>query len=129
VYRVYHAESDGMLTLHSHPSSRLHRTVTRISSFAITPRSTYRNGPLTASATLSAHTSSGWHPLANAQVGLSFRPKGDRTWYLIDKGRTSSSGRMTLQGKAYKTGSWAVFYKPDHTHFYSESGISQVVAN
>ncbi|MDX2812045.1 hypothetical protein PV410_05655 [Streptomyces sp. PA03-5A] len=126
-YRLYHAESDGMLAVAS-AKKRLHRTVTRIVSFDMTPNSPRVGGALKARGTLQYQSGGKWKAYKGGKVVIVFRPKGESTWYWTVKGRTDSSGRFSLNTKAYGDGTWGAYLEADSTHFYSESKTEYVNA-
>lgn len=124
-YRVYHAESNQMLSVVS-TKHRLHRILTRIAQFGVSPTSTYRDAPLTASGRVTQRVNGSWKALGRAHVVLVFRPKGDRNWYWVVKGYTTSTGHFKLKGKAFGTGWWGVYYDADAKHYYSQSKAVEV---
>lgn len=126
-YRAYHSESDGMLAVAS-ATKRLHRTVTRIVSFDMTPNSPHMGGALRAKGTLQYLSGGKWKPYKGGRIVIVFKPKGESSWYWTVKGKTDAAGHFSLGTKAYADATWASYLEPDSTHFYSESKTEYVNA-
>ncbi|MCX4823969.1 hypothetical protein OG883_29660 [Streptomyces sp. NBC_01142] len=124
-YRIAHAENDNFLAQNSAPV-RLTRTLTRFSSFSVSPTRPHKDARFTASGTLQQHTGGKWQGYKGAKVTLLFKPKGENQWYWVAKGTTGSSGKYSLKGTAYGDGHWAMALQPDSKHFYSESKMKYV---
>ncbi|MFF3561977.1 hypothetical protein ACFYXS_18200 [Streptomyces sp. NPDC002574] len=126
-YRVYHSESDGMLAVAS-GTKRLHRTVTRIVSFDMTPNSPRLGGALKAKGTLQYLSGGKWRAYKGGKIVIVLKPKGESSWYWTVKGKTDAAGHFSLSTKAYADATWGAYLEADSTHFSSESKTEYINA-
>lgn len=119
-YRVTHAESDALLAFTT-PAKYLARTITRITGVRLTPKHPSAKGKLTATGRLTQVRGRSWVSLRHGLAELIYKPRGDTQYYLMAKGYTSSTGAFTLKSTAYGDGYWAVIYRADSTHLFSDT--------
>lgn len=100
------------------------KIVTRITNFAISPRSVGKNGYVTVSGRLWKY-SKGWHALAKQHVWILFHYKG--VWYYYaHKPLTNSSGRFSGRFQVVVTAPWIAEYMGGKPYFASATGELRV---
>jgi hypothetical protein len=100
------------------------KILTRITNFAISPRSVGKNGYVTVSGRLWKY-SKGWHALAKQHVWILFHYKG--VWYYyLHKPLTNSSGRFSGRFQVGVTAPWIAEYMGGKPYFASATGELRV---
>jgi hypothetical protein len=102
------------------------KTLTKITNFAISPRSVATGKYVTVSGRLWRY-SKGWHPFARQKIWILARYKGK--WYFYNhKPLTSSAGRFSGRFKVYFSGPWLAEFTGSATYFASASNRLTVTA-
>lgn len=109
-------------------STFLHKFLTKITSFGVTPRSVGHNGTITVSGRLWANTKPGkWRPYPHRRVIVVFRFQG--TWYRYPHApETNASGRFSGSFTVYASSPFFAQYNGDSRHFASASKRIKVSA-
>ena len=112
---VYRATPDWQAT--ASDAVYLHRILTKIATFSVTPRSVARNGSVTVSGHLLALGSSGtWHAYGDRTVMVIYKYKG--IWYRYKyEPVTSASGWFKASFTAHASSPFFAQYDGDATHF------------
>lgn len=102
-------------------STFLHKFLTKITSFNVTPRSVPHHGRITVSGRLWTETKSGrWRPYAHRQVIVVFRFQG--VFYRYPHApETNSAGRFSGSFEVFASSPFFAQYNGDSTHFASAS--------
>jgi hypothetical protein len=109
----------------------LHKFLTKITSFGVSPTSVARNGHVTVSGRLWARTSSGkWQPYGHRKLIVVFRYRG--TWYRY-RAEPVTSARGWFRGRfpVYASSPFFAQYNGDATHFACASrriGVTAAIA-
>ncbi|MFG2329682.1 hypothetical protein ACGFMM_08645 [Streptomyces sp. NPDC048604] len=120
-YRVVHAETDRYITAVSAPVFQT-RTLTRFSSFTISPTRPTVNGTMTVSGAVQKQVSGVWKPAGGQYLTLYFKPRGESQWYWVKKNvKTAANGGFKFTATNYGDGYWGMATQPLTGYFYSES--------